>query len=497
MKLFLPGFFVASLILFVFILTPQKVSAASLTTARDTITTSRPSPSSPLSANAASGATQVSIFNNGSRYLASDSAKLINGLGNLVDSAIIVSSQSAALTTVYFGDTLGAPGGSGADVLFVPITAMHTIQFTVANAIPNAGDIVLTFPTLTSGDADNDASPSATTFQFNNLVSGTGGRDNIDVFDDASDISANVTITETEPSAGAPGSLSFNLDTGTIAAGSVIKIYLGCATSTSSSCSVQTPRIINPTKTAAAGTVDRWKVKIDTEDASDVLLDTATVAIGTIDSVHVLATVDPTLTFTIAGIANATAVNNGNTTGCTQTETTNAGLASTATEVNLGVLSNTPTSTNTKVGNIAAQLISITTNGTGGYSLTATSSGPLRNDELGFDIASNTTPAAFPNGGPWFGIHACGLDVTLLTWNSTASSACNSYITGSTDPICLYGWPTQTTSVTLASDTTGPIGNSITAGNGLTSVSYASGVSASIPAGTYQSEVTYVATATF
>lgn len=498
MKLFHAGLFTASLILVIFVLAPQKVNAAALTTARDTITTSRPSPSSPLSAALGSTDSQASIANNGSRYLASDSAKLIRtSTGGLIDLATIVSSQSAALTTVYFAEQAGTAGQLGTDVLMVPITAMHTIQFTVVNAVPTSGDIVLTFPTLTSGDADNDASPSATTFQFNNLVSGTGGRDNIDIYDDSSDISANVTITETEPSAGAAGSISINLDSGTIAAGSVVKIYLGCTASTSSSCSTQAPRIINPTKTAAAGTADRWKVKFDTEDAFDILLDTATVSIGTIESVQILATVDPTLTFTIAGIANATAVNNGNTTGCTQTETTNAGIASTATQVNLGTLSNTPTATDTKIGNIAAQLLSITTNGTGGYSLTATSSGPLRNDELGFDIASNTTPAAFPSGGDWFGLHACGLDVTLLTWNSTASSACNSYITGSTNPICLYGWPTQTTSVTLASDTTGPIGNSITAGNGLVSVSYASGVDAGVPAGTYQSEVTYVATATF
>lgn len=498
MKLFRAGFWTALIILVIFFLTPEKVNAASLTTARDTITTSRPSPSSPLNAALGSTDSQATIFSNSSRYLASDSAKVIRtSTGGLQDTGTIIASQSAAFTTVFFAEQAGTAGQIGTDVLFVPITAMHTIQFTVVNAVPTNGDIVLTFPTLTAGDADNDASPSATTFQFNNLVSGTGGRDNIDVFDDASDISANVTITETEPGSGTAGIISMNLDSGTIAAGSVVKIYLGCTTSTSSSCSVQAPRIINPTKTAAAGTADRWKIRFDTEDASDILLDTATVSIGTIESVQVLATVDPTLTFTIAGILNATAVNNGNTTGCTQTEPTNTGLASTETVVNLGVLSNTPSSTNTKVGNIAAQLITIITNGVGGYSLTATSSGPLRDDSTGFDIASNTTPAAFPNGTPWFGVHACGLDVTLATWNSTASSACNTYRTGSTDPICLYGWPTQTTSVTLASDTTGPIGNSLTAGNGLVSVSYAAGVDVSVPAGTYQSEITYVATATF
>lgn len=501
MKLFRAGFWTALIILVIFFLTPQKATAATLTTARDTITTSRPSPSSPLNAALGSTDSQATIFSNSSRYLASDSAKLIRtSTGILIDTGTIVASQSAALTTVFFAEQAGSAGDVGTDVLFVPITAMHTIQFTVVNAVPTNGDIVLTFPTLTSGDADNDASPSATTFQFNNLVTGTGGRDNIDFFDDSSDISANVTITETEPSAGSPGTLSLNLDSGTIGAGSVVKIYLGCTTSTSSSCSTQTPRIINPTKTAAAGTRDRWKIKIDTENATDVLLDTATVAIATIESVQVLATVDPTLTFTIAGVDDADhilPINTGNTTGCTNTETTNAGLASTETVVNLGILSSTP-AVDTKIANIAAQLITVATNGVGGYSLTATSSGSLQDPATGYAIASNTTPAAFPASNEWFGIHACGLDVAAATWvEGGASQSCVTQPSGSSSTECFYGWPTKTTSVTLASDTSGPVDNTIAAGNGLISVEYAAGVDASVPAGIYQSYVTYVATPTF
>ncbi len=470
----------------------SKVHAATLIGAKDTVTTSRPSPSTPLSANAASGAYQVSVYDNGSRFLASDSAKLIRST-TLIDSAITIASQSAALTTVYFSDSLGAAGQNGTDVLFFPVTAMHTIQFTVPNTIPTNGDIVITFPTLASNDADNDASPSATTFQFNNLVSGTGGRDNIDVYDDSTDISANVTITETEPSPGNPGIISINLDSGTIAANSVVKIYLGCTASTSASCTTQAPRIINPTKSAATGTADIWKISIVTKDSSGIELDSATVAIGTVETVEVRATVDSTLTFSISGVSNGSAVNSGNTTGCTATETTNAGITPTATLVNLGVLANTPTTTNTKIGNIAAQLISISTNAANGYTLTATSSGKLQNYQSGFAIASNTTPQEFPSGSHFFGINACGLDVSTSTWGS---ASCNSYITGSTSP-CKYGWPTPTTAVTLASDSTGPVGNTITSGNGLVTVRYAAGIDASVPAGEYQTAITYVATPTF
>ncbi len=501
MNLFRNTFIVFTLLILA-ISTASKANAATLTQAKNTITTSRPSPSSPLNAALGATDTNATIFANESRFLASDSAKVKKtATGVVVDAATVVGSQSAALTTVYFGEQAGTAAVAAADVLFVPITAMHTFQFTVVNTVPTNGDLVFTFPLLISGDADDDASPSATTFQFNNLVTGTGGRDNIEVWDDAAEITANVTITETEPGPGSPGILSINVDSGSIAAGSVVKLYFGCNASTAGSCSTQVPRIINPTKstTGAAGTADRWKIRIDTEDASDVLLDTATVAVATIESVQVLATVDPTLTFTIAGINNGTAINNGNATGCTNSETTNAGLASTATVVNMGILGNTPTGIDTKVGNIAAQLLTITTNATNGYALTATASSPLRSHESGFDISSSTTPAVFPNGTPWFGIHPCGLDVgNSTTWTETgASQTCSTHITGSAANECKYGWPTQTTALSLSSDTTGPIGNSIVAGNGLTSVEYAGGVDASVPAGVYQSYITYVATATF
>jgi|GEM_PF-1136764 len=474
----------------------QKSDAATLINASDTLTTSRPSASSPLNAALGATDTQAVIFDNGSFYLASDSAKLIKTTTTAItDAGTIVASQSAALTTVYFAEQGGVAGHAGADVLFVPITAMHKLQFTVPTTIPVSGLITLTFPTLASGDADNTASPSATTFQTN-AISST----QIMAFDDAADITTDFTsITVTPATAGNSPIITFTLDGGTsIAAGSVVTLYLGCTAGTSTSCSTQAPRLINPTKSAAAGTADVWKINIQTQDASSNNLDNATVAIGTIESVTVRATVDPTLSFTIAGIANGAAVNLGNTTGCLQTETTNAGIASTSTEVNLGLLANTPSGADVKVGNIAAQRINISTNAAGGYALTATSSGQLINPATGFFLESSTTPTAFPSSGAdWFGIHPCGLDVTTATWNTTASTACNTYVDGSTDPICEYAWPATTSPLTLASDATGPIGNSIVTGNGVVSIAYAASVDAAIPPGEYRTVITYVATPTF
>lgn len=464
-----------------FVFSPKQSHAASFSSASATLSTSRPSASSPLSADAGSGATQVAIYNNGSRYLASDSAKLYRtSTNNDIDAAIIVASQSAALTTVYFADTTGAAAQNGTDVLMVPITSMHMIRFTLTTAIPAGGDILIGYP----GGANNTASPSATAFAFNNL-NATGGLPANVV---TNGITCNASSFVTSPQIMCES-------TAGVSAGTTITFLIGCSAQSGGSCTTQVPRMINPTKTAAAGTNDAWKIYIQSRDASDVILDNSTVAMATIESVTVRATVDPTLTFTIAGVANAAAVNTGNTTGCGQIETTNSGLTSTATEVGLGVLGQIP-GTNTKLPNVAAQLLTVTTNAASGYSLVATSSGRLINPSTGFFLNSATVAQAFPATN-FFGLHACGLDTDTTYWNSTPNTACNSYITGSTDPICRYGWPTTTVPILLASDTLGPIGNTVVAGNGLTSVSYAAAVDATVPPGEYTTVVTYVATPSF
>jgi hypothetical protein len=480
-----------ALILVVFILffsVVGKAEASSLTGVSDTLSTSRPSPSSPLSANASSSDGSLSIFDNGSRFLASDSGILIQkGTTNIIKTGIPIASQSSTLTTVYLAGTVGAGAGAGADVLMVPITAMHTVEFTTATTIPIGGTIVIGFP----GSGNNTASPSASTFAFNNLSSSN-------IKANFSSGTATCTFSVNAPT------ITCTVGTGAVTAGTTVTILIGCSSNSGANCSTQVPTLINPTKgNQTAGAADVWKINITTTDGVSNL-DTATVSVGTIESITVRANIDPSLTFTISGINTGTPINNGNTTGCLQTETTNTGINSTATEVNLGTLLNSPTATDTKVGNIAAQLITISTNGANGYVLTATSSGHLRNPSTGYFLSDATTPQAFPaSGANFFGFHACGLDtynsdIGTTFWNSTASNtACNSYISGSTGNLCKYGWPTTSTQLVMASDTSGPIGNSLTAGNGLTSVSYAAGADAGVPPGQYSTVVTYIVTPAF
>ncbi len=465
-------------LLFLFTIAAKHSFAASLSSASATLSTSRPSASSPLSSDAAVGVGQLSIFNNGSRYLASDSAKLIRASGGIIsNSNLTVASQSAALTTVYLAGTVGTAGGAGSDVLIAPITSMHKIQFTPSTTIPSGGKIIISYP----GAADNSASPSASTFAFNNLA--------------AANVVSNPATACNSPSGVAVTSPSITCTTsGIIAAGTTVTILIGCSAQSGGSCTTQVPTLINPTKPSTAGTADIWKVGIQTQDVSSVNLDNSTVAIGIIESVTVRATIDPSLTFSIAGIGNGVALNGVNSV-CTQADTTNSGIASTSTEVGLGVLSIVPASPTQQISNLAAQNLTVTTNGANGYSITATSSGHLKNAATGFFLNDSVTPIVFPSAGHFFGLHPCGLDTDVVKWNSIGDLACTTSTGGSN--ACKYAWPTSTGPMLIAQDNTGPVGNSVMAGNGKTLVSYGATQDVNLPPGEYQTVVTYVATPSF
>lgn len=450
--------FLIKVFLFLLFFFPVKTAiAGNLTNVKDTITTSRPSAASPVSADAAAGLGAVSVYDNKSIYLASDSAQLVKTATNaFVQTGINVASQSAARTTVYFTTPLGASGAmAGADVLIVPITAKHTIVFKTETYISATGDLEII---LSPGNSTNQASPSATGFSFNNLQT-------TDIAISGPTCSA-WTVTA---STGIIKCTSLSA----VAANTTVTVTIGSTL----------PVLINPTKTATIGTADTWAVSLVTYDATGIELDRTKVKIGTIESVMVRATVEPTLTFTIAGIADLTQISTNNV-GCTNpspTQSTNTGITSTATVVDMGILSNGAIS-------YAAQDLTISTNMSGGYVLTATSSGQLKNPATGYKIANaqgavvgndNPVPVAITSGAEAFGIHVCGYDVASATWGIRTTTANTK-----------YALPSAAYYYTLASETT-----AVTSSK--TTVVYGGTVSATTPPGLYTTVLTYVATPIF
>src|ERR1035437_5745851 len=404
------------LIFFVF-LTPlfiQKANAASLTNVSDTISTSRPSAAAPLSGagGVAAGAGQAQIFDNGSFFLASDSAVILKDLvGNDVsDVSLKVASMSATGVPsagnriVYFTNTSVNAHHQGL-ALVTPITATHTIKFTTVSTIPSGGTILINFP----GAGSNTASPSATGFSFNGELT----------------TPTDVICFPVGACSGGKASNQLNGFTlttsgGSIAGGTTIYINIGCTTAAAGPCTAFASRLINPTKTAVAGTADAWKISVQTTDTpanGSVVLDSAILRAATIESVQVQATVEPTITFTIAGIADNTTFNSVNS-NCALNggnDKTNTGIAATATNVNLGLL-------NSGIINASGQTLTVTTNGSSGYAITATTSGHLINPATGNyfsdangpsgsnPLTANDTPTAtgIVAGTTDFGISPCG-----------------------------------------------------------------------------------------
>src|ERR1035437_10575495 len=81
----------------------QKANAASLTSVSDLISTSRPSAAAPLAIPLLSGAGQAQIFDNGSFFLASDSAVILRDPVTLETSDVSLKVASMSATGVPVG----------------------------------------------------------------------------------------------------------------------------------------------------------------------------------------------------------------------------------------------------------------------------------------------------------------------------------------------------------------------------------------------------------
>jgi hypothetical protein len=175
------------------------------------------------------------------------------------------------------------------------------------------------------------------------------------------------------------------------------------------------------------------------------------------------ATVNPTLTVSIVGVASGQSVAGETTT-----------ITSTASALSFGSLQvGTP--------NVAAHTVTVTTNATGGYTTTVVQDGNLRksNGETILAVtATNASPAAFPTGITTGRIGYHTTDATLCTGTATRFSVNDTYAALTTTPtevICNSG-PTTSEATSLVYKVV--IGNQQ-------------------PAGSYANTVTYITTATY
>lgn len=263
-------------------------------------------------------------------------------------------------TSAALGTTLQA-----SDLAIASQSGTISLTFTLTNAIPDNGDILLTIP-MADNKNGNDGFPD-----FSTAASSSG-------FDLNGIATTNVSVTEScggtftvaavnAGSGTTDHTIEINNATGACAAGSQITIVVGDANK----------KLINPAPRTSGhiqGQADIYSINVKSRDGSDNTLDTSDVLIAPVEAVFVSATVDETLAFRVCGVKADLSTQESNcfTTPATVCGQANLSVASNAFSVPFGLLSTTDTFYN------AAQYLLASTNADAGYAVTV-----QQNDQMG------------------------------------------------------------------------------------------------------------------
>ena len=457
---------------------PQELDSANLTSVADTLSTSRLSYYSQLSGAHTVGATLLTVKTSG--VPSTTTANLFAG-----DTVMIGDGETATSYTVddiFDTDEFQITSGLGSgdvedgDVIIATRSATHTVTFTTATAFPN-GAIRVLIPSGTN--ANNDGIPNHDGFDYGvtapSLTAPTSG---------------GVTSWETATATASAG-------TGCTAGNHCFEARYNGTNSVNASLTFTiggTNNLITPAPGAShtAGTADTYSVTIQhLRDRLNnyAVADSTVVKIAVIESVRVTATVDPSLTFTIAGAAS----------GASRCGTT-TDVTTTATGVPFGSVS-------LAAFNDASQTLSAVTNGDGGYAVTMISDDQLSvggdhtTEIVNTDCDSeNCTDAT---SGEWstendvsgFGFSIQNVDASTVPFEySTATGNCTGTYCARMIPSTATASETpddSDTALSIMSKTTIPTTTEDMY------VCYRLTVATTQTAGDYENNITYVATATF
>lgn len=381
-------------------------------------------------------------------------------------------------TNFNFTPSLDATALSANDYVIASQSATHTIAFTLASEVPTAGDIYITIPALDTTGKTNDYFPDTnSSIATNGFDLGGVGTGDISVA--SSGCANNWTVASvTAGTSSADHLILINRSTNSCAAGSTITVTVGDASN----------KLINPAPISSGhtqGAADVYTLNVKTRDGSDNTLDQSNIKVAVIEGVLVSATVQETLSVTIAGVASSTSV-----CGVTTDVTT------TATAVPWGTISSFGAFQE------AAQTVTVSTNADAGYVVKAE-----ENDQMGKDGVTCTGPTA-------------GESVSCIQDTTCGASACDHDTTADWTGVGYYGlgYTLSGTDATFAynsggtfmsrqfadQETTGPaedkqtiMSNGGPVASSQVSLCYRLNVSATQPAGYYYNKVQLTATATF
>ncbi len=297
--------------------------------------------------------------------------------GSLLDGCYSQSTYTVAniadTTNFNFTPALGASALSANDYVIATQSGSLTLAFTTVNAIPTAGDILITLPAIDTTGKTCDGMPDTnSTVATNGFDLSTVAAADISVTG-CTDANWNATETITCGTSSANHTIRIDRQTSTCAAGSAITVTIDSS-----------PGVINPAPISSGhtqGTADVYEINVKTRDGSDNTLDNSDVKVAPIEGVFVSATVDESLSFSVAAVT----ADSGSYCGITRTSST---PDSTVYSIPWG----TVPSTYAAATHNTAQQLTVSTNAVSGYKVYIE-----ENDQMG--KGGNTCTGATPSAG--------------------------------------------------------------------------------------------------
>lgn len=352
----------------------RPADTANLTTASDTLSNSRLSYRAGV-ATGSSGSSTVTIDASG--FADNDTDHLFpkdvlcfadaNFSGCSVQATYTVANVIDS-TTFNIASPLSAALGAN-DLAIATQSATHTILFTTSSVIPSNGDILITVPSIDITGKTNDGFPdSSSAVGTNGFDLNSVGTSDISVSEACSGVFTVAAVTAGTSST--DHTIRIDNATASCAASTAFTVTIGTGTN----------KLINPAPVSSGhtqGTADVYTVNVKTRDGGDNTLDQVDIKVAPIEAVFVSATVDETLSFSIAGTSPGTY--------CGQT----TDITTTAMSVPWGTISTVNSFLE------GAQTVTVSTNAPGGYSVKVE-----ENDQMGKDGATCTGASASESSSP-------------------------------------------------------------------------------------------------
>jgi len=471
--------FLASLLQGISLHRPTELDSANLTSASATLSNSRLSFYGKVNGAHTAGDTTIAIDtsgnadNNTSNLFPGDTVSVgINGgrtVGTIIDSSNFA--LSAGLT-VSVADQ---------DAIYATQSGALTVTFTITNAIPANGYVLVTIPDPASGGNDGAPDTAASVadngFDLNGMattdISTTGG--------------TNCTWGTETLTAGSGSGHTYKV---------VTTNATGCTGTPTVTFDGTTKDLVNPAPVTSGhtqGTADVYTIDVDTKDSADQIIDSVDIKVAPVEAVLVSATVEETLSFAVSASASAS-------TACGIT----SDVTTTVTSIPWGALSTADSFSE------AIQSLTVATNADGGYTLKIEENDQMGKDGVtctgaSADEASNCIKDTVCGGTActesaardWTGATYNGLGFSLA--DLTGSDAVFDYdgkaaeTTCTTGTFCARQIADQEATETKASimSASGPSNNS------RVNICYRISISSTQPAGYYYNKVKYTATAIF